>query len=232
MDAHLNEDKFEQDLRKTLEEEDIRDFRQVAREAMEDAKKEKSRLPILSPVFVAMGIAASLLILIAAIWWWQVAKSTVSVQQLANTYLIEADPGIGALDLAYRDEVDDSLVALFNRVAPAWKRLDSLYTAGDYRNALAELDQLKVLDPGFSTFSQAEWMYYTGMCQLHMGETKIALATLEQVTSPFLEKASFFRAIALLKLDRKEEAKPLLESIAGATTHPFKEPAGVLLKRY
>lgn len=232
MFPEINDDNLEKALQKTLEEKDIRSFRQAARDAMEEAKKEKPYRPGLSPVFVAVQIAASILVVIAAIWWWQSAKSGASPDQLATAYLTEADPGISALDLGIRDETDTALVALFKQVAPGWKALDSLYSAGDYRAAMAQLDQLGSQDAAFVTFPEAEWLFYTGMCQLHLGETEAALRTLEQVKSPFLEKATFFRAIALLKLDRKEEAKPLLESIVGASAHPYKAQAIRLLEKF
>jgi tetratricopeptide (TPR) repeat protein len=225
MDPHINDEQFDKALEKTLREKDIRRFRDAARQAMEEVKKEAPR-PRLSPVFVAVQIAAGLLILLAAIWWWRISASQTNLEQLTNDLLVEYDKGIDPLEQSVRGEEQE-----LNEVIPArWRELDSLYNAGDYRSALSRLDQLQAADPAFEVISRPEWTFYHGTCYLRLGEPKTALQWLEQVERPFLEKATFFRAIALIKLDREEEARAVLQSIVDTPSHYYKEPAAELLK--
>ncbi|MBK7410836.1 MAG: tetratricopeptide repeat protein [Saprospirales bacterium] len=177
-----------------------------------------------------MSIAASLLLAVTATWWWQNTQKIATIEQLASMYLVQSDPGIDLLDPEFSRDGDASTSPLITGVAPEWDKLRAFYAAGDYRAAMEQLQLLKGADPTFSLFSESEWTYYAGMCQLHLGETQKALATLEQVDAPFLEKATFFQAIALIKLDRKEEAKSVLNSITSQDAHSFKEPAIELSK--
>lgn len=223
---------LERALLKTLQEEPVRKFRASVKQALEESRTKKRPKPAFRRSLLVLSIAASILMVLAAIWWGQTTQPSLSSSALAATFLTQYDPGVLPLEPGTRTNEDSLKVELFRQVAPEWKKLDSLYASGDFRTAMAQLQRLGSMDPGRLLIAQNTLTYYTGMCQLRLGDTEAGLANLEQVQSPFSEKATFFRAIALLKLDRKEEAKPLLESIAGATAHPFKEPAGVLLKRY
>ena len=225
MDPHSNDEQFDKALEKTLREKDIRRFREAAREAMEEVKKEAPR-PRLSPVFVAVQIAAGIAIVVAAFWWWRVNASQTGLEQLTLDLLVEYDKGIAPLEESVRGEAAEPDAA----IPSLWQKLDSLYRSGDYHSALSLLDQLQAADPDFEVISRSEWTFYHGMCYLRLGEPETALQWLEQVERPFLEKATFFRALALIKLDREEEARAVLQSIADAPSHYFKEPAIELLK--
>lgn len=224
MDQHKSEEQLDKALKKTLGEKDVRSFRDAARQALEEVKKEAPR-PKLGLVFAALRIAAGIFVLVAAIWWWRSASSPSNALQTANELLAEYDSGIDPLDQAVRgqeEEADETLPVL-------WRELDSLYAAGDYLAALSFLEQIQSADPEFEVISHSEWTFYHGMCFLHMEETEKALQWLVKVDKPFLEKATFFQAIALIKLDRRQEAKVLLQNISNAPSHYFKEPAGHLL---
>ena len=225
---------LERAMQQTLREKDVRDFRASVRQAMDAQKEEAVRKPGLSPVYLAVRLAASLLVVVAAVWWWQSSQKESSIEQLTSAYLVQFDPEVDSLDLGFnrdRDTISAQITTKMEQVAPEWEKLRTLYASGDYRAALEQLQVLKGMDPAFLLFSESEWTYYQGMCQLHLGEPQKALATLEQVKSPFQEKATFFKAIALLKLDRKEEAKSVLASITSLDSHSFKEPAIELSKK-
>ena len=222
---------LERALIKTLEEENLRQFRAKVRQSLEDSKKKNRPKPGLRPAFLVLSIAATFLLAIAAIWWWNTSSPSLSAAELADNFLAHNDPGILPLDLARRSEQDSLAAALIARVAPEWEKLDSLYRTSDFQGAMDQLLTLRMLDPDQRIMVQNTLQYYTGMCQLHLGETEKALANLAQVQSPYLEKATFFRAIALVKLNREEETEPLLKSIVNASKHPFKEEARRMLKK-
>jgi len=220
---------LERALQKTLQEKDVRDFRASLAEAQKKHREEKPFKGGLSPLYLAISIAASLLLLTAVIWWWQSGRADASGEQLANAYLFEFDPGIDPFDPVSRSE-DTASLQLLQRFSLEWEKLGSIYTPGKYQIALAQLDTLSSLDPVFSIVSAHELNFYRGMCYLHMGENEKAVGIFQEVKAPFLEKATFFRAIALLRSGRAAEAGSILESIAGTESHPYKEAAVKLLK--
>ena len=216
----MDPNKFEKELRKTLEEKEIRAFRNAAKEAIP---------PRIRPLYRGLLIAASLgLLLGLTILWLLVKTEPIDAKQLALEYLQSADQGIAPFEEAFRDRTPDSAMAQ-PWIAFLWHDLDSLYRAGDYTTALKAIGQIREADPDFLIVTQQELNFYEGLCLLRLEQPHQALALLETVGPPFLEKATFFRALALIQLDRPEDAKASLQKLL-ATENPYREAANSLHK--
>lgn len=228
MDNQMNEDKLDEGLRKTLSEKDIREFRSTAQKALQAHKQKKKPVQGLSNVFLIAQIAASIVLVAGLIVVWQLFSREKDPKALAESLFVQYDPGIDSSS----DSVTRTLFPSeegFNRET-AWQELDSLYQTANYHAAIAQLEQIRLADPGFDVVSRPEWTFYLALCQLHLGQNETALELLEQVQSPFSEKAAFFRAIALIRLGRQEESVPILESLAASASESYKKAAKRLLK--
>jgi tetratricopeptide (TPR) repeat protein len=226
----MDPNKFDKQLRKTLEEKEIRAFRSAAQEAMEAYKKKTAPPPPrIRPLYRGLLIAASLGLLIGLTILWRFAKTeAIDAKQLALEYLQSADPDIAPFEEAFRDRTPGSAMAQ-PWIAFLWQDFDSLYRAGDYTTALQAIGQIREADPEFLIASRRGLTFYEGLCLLRLEQPRQALALLETVEPPFLEKATFFRALALIQLDRPEEAKALLQTFL-STENPYSEAANRLCK--
>lgn len=218
---------IERALLKTLQEEDVRSFRTSLQKALESYQGKKTVPKGMSPVYKSVSIAASLLVLITVIWWWQTNSSDKGSEELGTAYLAELDPGIDSQNIALRSESekDSTDLQFLQRYSLEWKKLDSLYTSGEYHKSLSQLQVVNALDTTFSIITRQEWDFYYAMCQMHLGENEKAIELFKGVQRPFLEKATFFQAIALLRLGRSADARLVLESIATAQSHFYKKAA-------
>lgn len=226
-----NDEQLDHLLEDTLREKDVRKFRAAAQKASEAHKAAAPPRQGLSNIFLLGSIAASLVLAAGVTFFWlRPDTAPQDPQQLAESLLTEYDSGIAPLDPGITRDSGASPGETQLQLQMAWMQLDSLYRSGNYESALQHLGQVTRIDPAFAIVSRAEWNFYTGMCLLRMGQTEQALQWLQQVQSPFLEKANFFTAIALIRLGRTDEALVYLRTIDARPSHPYKEPARQLWK--
>jgi len=77
-------------------------------------------------------------------------------------------------------------------------------------------------------------IFYRGLCELSIGNEEKSLGLFLQITNSvntFYYPSRWYQALVLVKLDRVEEARPLLEKIAeNAPLNTLREKASKLLK--
>lgn len=102
------------------------------------------------------------------------------------------------------------------------------YAAGDF-NTAARLLESEVADP--ATEAPSEAYLYLGISRLALGRPQEALQALEKVGTASFDwsTAQWYSALAWLKLDRPELAKPILERIAGQARHTQRNDAQQIL---
>lgn len=103
------------------------------------------------------------------------------------------------------------------------------YDAGDFKAALALLQEILVVEPGHAMAN-----FYAGVCYLKLNEASKALANLQQVIEQkderLAEPAEWYLALAYLQQNDTEKTRVLLNSII-AKKHIYKEQATMLLER-
>ena len=106
-----------------------------------------------------------------------------------------------------------------------WNLARISYGKQDYENTLSLLDQLIRNDPDGQAF------LYKGICLLRLDRPGEAAKAFGQVTEQHLDyqRARWFRALALLKIENLSEAKVALEAIAVSESHFKKKEAQEIL---
>lgn len=109
--------------------------------------------------------------------------------------------------------------------AEAWR---NAYAKGNYK---ATIDELNILlsDPSFLQKSEA--YHFLGISLLASGDPEAAIKALDQVSADSYdrESADWYTALALLKLDRTEDARQAFQAIAAQKTHTFARQAKEML---
>ncbi len=105
------------------------------------------------------------------------------------------------------------------------------YMAGDYPRAI-EVLQERLADSTYRYRSEAH--LYMGLSHLAIEEPVKALESLEQVSASsfYFADARWCRVQALLRLDRAQEARRVVENILEEPRHPHREEAEALLEKW
>jgi tetratricopeptide (TPR) repeat protein len=170
--------------------------------------KRQVRFRSLRPLALA---AAAVLLLLISFPLWPLGSQAEDPQTLAREYFepLPAPTGRGT------DEptaTNDPYLA---------------YQRGDYENALIGFQQLE------ADQQDAESWLYRGLSHLSLGDAQAALNALEQVQvgQVAYDDASWYRALALLSLDRPKDARKLLKAISQRSRTEWKAEAQELLER-
>jgi tetratricopeptide (TPR) repeat protein len=103
----------------------------------------------------------------------------------------------------------------------------ALYEAGDYKGALAALEDARRRDP-----SDPVALFYSGVCRLALGRTREAIHDLEQTLRSSDEElrapAEWYLALARLRANELAEARTRLERVAASESF-YRDRARALL---
>ena len=144
-----------------------------------------------------LAVAASLVLVLAALWWWRQPSAKDDPALLAQNYLATPYPP----PVATMGEADTRPVALQNAFLA--------YRTGNFAAAAQQLAPLSV--PAETT---DEILFYTGESLLQTGQLEAALAAFGRVRPGYWREAADWRsALALLKSGQTARAKPLLEKL-------------------
>ncbi|MEO1435148.1 MAG: hypothetical protein AAFV80_06390 [Bacteroidota bacterium] len=180
----------------------------IRQQLEEELERPTTRVKWLRP---AIGIAASLALLIAC--WWMLQSAVAPSQVFANSF--EVPKASLARDLGPQN-VLNSLLDAYNQgnFDPILEQGPALLTDEtiDYTSALA---------------------FHLGIAQLQNAQADLALNTFTQVDpeSNFHFDALWFKALANLSLDKVQEAKGLLNSLPEKYISPNGRSAKQVLKK-
>lgn len=157
-----------------------------------------------------LAIAASLTLVLAAIWWWQ-QNTKPDAAQLAQTYLSTPYPP----PVASMGGADTGSVAL--------QRAFLAYRTGDFATAAQQLTALSR-----TADASDETLFYAGEALLQTDRTEQAIAHFDRVGPGYWrEPADWRSALALLKTGQTARVKPLLEKLRNS---PRRSQADSLLE--
>lgn len=168
-----------------------------------------------APLFVRRRVwwvaAASIALIVAAVWWMRDSSSKQSASQIAATFVAKpyASPvsTMGGNDTR-PDAVEQAFLA---------------YRKGDYADASAQLSAL-----ADNVDAEDEVLFYAGESFLQIGQNERAIQLFERVKpGDWREKADWRRALALLKNNRPDDARPILEELKKGS---YKKQAETLLE--
>lgn len=158
--------------------------------------------------------------------WWLIAASILLLLIPALLFFPRSASGPDQLYAEYFSPLPDYTNSRASD-DPDFLNAMSAYQSGDYASAR----------PLFSAFLQRvpddlDANLYGGITELEVGEPQIALRRLEKVSETdniFSSAASWFQALAHVKMEAYEKARPLLETLSG-TPNDFQEEAKNLLR--
>ncbi len=103
------------------------------------------------------------------------------------------------------------------------------YDAGDFKAALAQLQEILAAEPDNTTAQ-----FYAGVCYLQLKDAPNALANLEKILAAndqrLMEPAQWYAALAYVQRNELAKARAALNAIVAAN-RVYKEPASKLLER-
>lgn len=144
-----------------------------------------------------LAVAASLALVLAALWWWRQPSAKDDPALLAQTYLSTPYPP----PVATMGEADTRPAALQNAFLA--------YRTGDFAAAAQQLVPLSA-----PAETSDEILFYTGESLLQTGQLEAALAAFARVPPGYWREAADWRsALALLKSGQTARAKSLLEKL-------------------
>ena len=156
------------------------------------------------------AIAAIVLLLISLAWWlWQ--RPTTPEKLFAENY--------AAYDLYFGDRGEGDLMI----------EAGGLYLSANYESAIPLFEKLLEQD---KTLTKAR--FALGICQMELGNWEKAISNfqplIEEKDILYAENAQWYVALALIKLDKLEEAKTYLNQLKGNNNARFQQKATTLLK--
>ncbi|MEM7373418.1 MAG: tetratricopeptide repeat protein [Bacteroidota bacterium] len=158
-----------------------------------------------------LGIAAAILLVMGSIWLFVPKQNKPSLDPYRS---FEPDPGLPTI-LGPTQELD------------FWEGMNA-YKLGEFEEANRLWEPLLKNDPRNDTL-----LYYLGQLAFVQRQNELAARRLEQVyqqeSSVFHEKASWYLAVAKLRIRETPDAKILLEKIA-AKAGEFQDEAKALLE--
>ena len=144
-----------------------------------------------------LAAAASLALVLAALWWWRQPSPKTAAAQLAQNYLAVPYPP----PVATMGEADTRPAALQTAFLA--------FRNGDFAAAAQQLTAL-ALAPDATD----ETLFYAGEALLQTGQTEAAIAHFDRVRPGYWREIADWRcALALLKSGQTARAKPLLEKL-------------------
>ncbi|OAV43002.1 hypothetical protein [Lewinella sp. 4G2] len=159
-----------------------------------------------------MAIAASLLLLLTAGWFIMRQPAFATGGELAMAQFEPYD------NIAYtfeRGTSDDSIEASAYRA----------YEKGDFAAAQSSFEKIDA-NPVRSFY-----LGQTLLAQSKFSEAATTYAALAEAESPFQQESEYYHALALVGLDRKEEARTLLRKITSNASHESYAEASSLLAK-
>lgn len=146
------------------------------------------------PVWLAA--AASVALVLTAVWWWQ-QPAKPDAAQLAQTYLATPYPP----PVATMGETDTLDAAL--------QRAFLAYRTGDFTAAAEQLTALAA-----ASGARDETIFYAGEALLQTGKPADAVALFDRVGPGYWRESADWRsALALIKSGQAGRAKPILENL-------------------
>jgi tetratricopeptide (TPR) repeat protein len=143
-----------------------------------------------------LAAAASLALVLTAVWWWQQPAKSDAVQ-LAQTYISTSYPP----PVTSMGEADSR--------PPDLQRAFLAYRNGDFTTAAQQLTELSV-----AADATDETLFYAGEALLQTGQLERAIAHFDRVRPGYWREIADWRcALALLKNGQTARAKPLLEKL-------------------
>lgn len=151
-----------------------------------------SRIKSLYPL---MGIAAAVALLIIA--FFSLRDDAFNPEELYAQYY----------------KVYPNVEAPVSRSESNKKNPFAFYEAGDYATALANFTEMQASDP-----KNPALLFYSGMCQLELGQPESAVEFFNQVSNlsskKYARPAFWYESLAYLKLGKIKNAKNLLEQLS------------------
>ena len=176
-------------------------------------------------------MAAGLLLLAIFCWWiWNknAGQSPTTPQALYAAHFSLPE----SISTAARRDADATATDQQSEADQLWNALwgamESQYAQKDFAGALASLQQIQALDTAGEYAS--ETFFYSALLQLKLGQAQMALEAFGKVAVGHSEDRDWYSALALLALDRNEEAKTALVNIV-ESKHPRSNEAAVILKK-
>lgn len=183
------------------------------------------------------GIAAGLALLLVGYFIWNQfsGSSRIAPQDLYAQYAqLEEQQQLlgyqGRLDRGSPISGKDSLQsAHIQQIRDILRTVDALYQSRAYVQAEFILDSLLQFgDPSY--FSQSDVRYNLGITNMHLEEWEEAIVYFSTVIGDPKAKADWYSAMAYLRLNKLEEARLLLQSIAQDGLHPKQDAARLVLE--
>lgn len=163
-----------------------------------------------------MAIAASFLILLAAGLWWSNQNNKTPDKLYSEYFEIPAPPSVRNGNTA---------------VNPKWKTAIDAYAENHFSTAIPIFEEL-LLDEDFNQKGTIKLLL--GASFLKEEKYEEALYILNQInpSSTFIQDAEWYRALALLKMGNKKDAKKAFEHIVKQKRHFKKEEAEAVLMNW
>lgn len=209
-------------IMEAVREEDTFRFQQTLKEIQAE-KDEKGtgrrRLPVRRHLSVAASIA---ILLLAAYFIYGSLNAPPSPQELFAQYF-EIPDAEDILPPEPSSRGEDSTMA-DNPPGDGWSRAKDLFRDKQYA---AALNQLRGVSPPEGP-ANAEFYFQLGILFLINGQPEQALQSWEQLEPDHSYALKWYRAMALLQLERRPEAKGVLRELA-QIENPWQEQAAELL---
>ncbi|KAA3624814.1 MAG: hypothetical protein DWQ02_22605 [Bacteroidetes bacterium] len=220
---------LQKDILTALTEKDIIDFRKKLQAVNDEVSSEKSKSSRVIHIRDFLGKAAGVLLLIAAgiLIFFYLQKKSYSPEELYQAYFtapetIQTSSGIDRDTATVRSsEAQEKIMGL-------WSQVDSLYQMTEYQNAF---DFINALPEEIKERYPSDINYQRGILALLSDQPDSAVTYLSSVETGYDSKKNWYKALALLKIDGKEEeAKRAFEEIA-ASKNPFQTMAIEILEK-
>ncbi len=181
------------------------------------AQHEQKRLKIF-PMKRVLQVAAAFLILAAAWYFFSKTGAQRSGEELFATYF-ELPAPVNERDGSASNSSQELL----------WQSAMAAYSNKEFAKAI-ELLAPAVEQPGFPYAERGK--LFLGLSYLMKNDSGQAIAVFENMSteSSYQQDATWYRALALLKMNNVAEARPVLEQIAGDQRHFKNGEAQEILK--
>lgn len=167
------------------------------------------------PLWPYLTAAASVLLLIAAVFWFNGTGGSANSSALYVEYFSPYE-----MSNAQRSANEEQVL-----------RMEQFYRTGNYEHALAELDQLL----SGANPQSSDWLLAAGVCQLELNKPAAALIRFAQITSNqdfnFRDEVSWYSALAHLKNNDRAAARAALQALISDPNADHHTEAQELLRK-